>query len=176
MFVPWFYGEDWADCIPVMILLCPIVLFIGLSGVFGVQYLLPARRMKAYTFSVLVGAVSNFMLNFILIPRFGATGAAVATVAAEFLVLLAQALILRKEFGIRLYLSTWRYFLAGGIMGFAVYETGRLLQRRMGGTLLQVLEGVCLYALLLWILRDPFFLKLVRRVLRRKEGSGDGKE
>ena len=176
MFVPWFYGEDWADCIPVMILLCPIVLFIGLSGVFGVQYLLPARRMKAYTFSVLIGAVSNFTLNFILIPRFGATGAAVATVAAEFAVLLAQAIILRKEFGVRLYLSVWRYLLAGAVMGFAVYETGRLLQRRMGGTLLQVLVGVCLYALLLWILRDPFFLKLVRRFLRRKEGSGDGKE
>lgn len=173
-FVPWFYGENWEHCIPVMIILCPIVLFIGLSGVFGVQYLLPARRMKLYTLSVLSGTVSNFGLNLILIPRMGAIGAAIATVVAEFLVLLVQALALRREFGIRLYLSTWRYFVAGGAMGGAVYALGEALNRRMGGTLLQVSAGVLIYAFLLFVLRDPFFLQIVKKILKR--GQKEEKE
>ncbi len=172
MFVPWFYGDGWEGCIPVMIVLSPIVLFIGLSGVFGVQYLLPAKRMKAYTGSILTGTFSNLALNLLLIPRFQAVGAAISTVIAEFLVLLVQMILLRKEFGFSLILQTYKYWIAGAVMGVAVYFAGSWMQRRMGGTLLQVLIGAALYSALLWILRDSFFLGLIQMVKDRLNGTG----
>lgn len=161
-FVPWFFGDGWEGSMPVMILLCPIVLFIGLSGVFGVQYLVPTRRNGLFTLSVCTGTVTNLILNFLLIPRMGAVGAAVSTVVAEGLVLAFQMIALRREFPLSIWKYTWKYFLASVIMCPAVYFVGEVLNRRMGGTLIQVLVGGVIYLTLLFLFKDELFLDLVR--------------
>lgn len=164
-FVPWFFGPDWEESIPVMIILSPIVLLIGISGVFGVQYLLPTKRTGIYTFSVCTGTAVNLVCNWLLIPRSGAKGAAIATLIAEFAVLLVQRVALWDVFSPKIWLSTWKYFVSGAVMCCAVYYFGEFFNRRMGGTLLQVLLGAVLYVTLLWVLRDSFFLQTLERFL-----------
>lgn len=78
----------------------PILLFIGLSNVIGMQYLLPTKDQKEYTLSVVVGAVVNFLFNLLLIKNYGAIGAAIGTVIAEFTVTFIQFLSIRKEFNL----------------------------------------------------------------------------
>ena len=51
----------------------------------------------AFLYSMLWGTISNFLLNLILIPKLGATGAASASVIAEFLVLGASYFYVKKE-------------------------------------------------------------------------------
>ena len=41
------------------------------------------EKDREYIYSVIVGAVINLLANFILIPRFYAKGAAIATILAE---------------------------------------------------------------------------------------------
>ncbi len=62
----------------------------GLTGVLGVQVLTAIEKEKYVLCSVIVGAVSDFVLNLIFIPRYGAAGAAMATTIAEFMVLFVQ--------------------------------------------------------------------------------------
>lgn len=52
--------------------------------------------MKKVLYSILVGASLDFILNLILIPRYGATGAAFATVVAELMVLIVQCIYLKQ--------------------------------------------------------------------------------
>lgn len=49
--------------------------------------LLAWNKETVYMYAIIVGGIGNIILNFILIPRYGATGAAVATVFSEALVL-----------------------------------------------------------------------------------------
>lgn len=145
---------------PVIIVLCPIILFIGGSSVFGTQYLLPTNRMKPYTLSVFTGMVVNVILNLVFIPLYGAKGAAIATVIAEFSVLTVQMIVLRREFSPVMYLHCWRNFLAGAVMFACVVGIGKLINSSTIVSLfVQITLGVTIYFGLLLLLRDPFIKK-----------------
>lgn len=62
--------------------------FIAVAGVFR-QVLLVRHLQRVDLAAVAVGAVLNVLLNLLLVPHFGVTGAAVATIAGEAAVLVA---------------------------------------------------------------------------------------
>ena len=76
------------------------------------------KMERDFTVSVAGGAVVNLVLNLLLIPRFGALGAAVATVIAEFAACVLQFYSLRgRALGIgRLLLKTLQYAVIGLLM------------------------------------------------------------
>ncbi|RRF95909.1 MAG: flippase [Lachnospiraceae bacterium] len=75
------------------------VIPIGLTGIIGVQTLTALDREKQVLYSVIVGAVTDFVLNLIMIPGFSHFGAAFATMVAEYLVLVAQLILGRDVVG-----------------------------------------------------------------------------
>ena len=89
-------GEGFRPSIPAMILLMPTVLLIGLSNITGIQILTPMGREKEVLISIVAGAVLDFGLNLVLIGRYGAAGAAFATLLAELLVLVVQCVYLKE--------------------------------------------------------------------------------
>lgn len=60
---------------------------IGFTGILGVQVLTAIEKEHYVLYSVIVGAVMDFVLNLVFIPRMGSAGAALATLIAEFAVL-----------------------------------------------------------------------------------------
>lgn len=64
-----------------VLMVCVILLI--LTNIFGGQLLIPLGGDKTYSQSVIVGLCFNIVLNFFLIPFFGATGAAIATLMTE---------------------------------------------------------------------------------------------
>lgn len=90
-------GEGYAPAITPMRILSITVIFIGITNILGLQVLVPTDREKYTVFSTIVGALVDFVINIILIPELGATGAAYATLAAEFAVLIVQIIVLRHE-------------------------------------------------------------------------------
>lgn len=89
-------GPGYLPAVVPMIILMPTILFIGLSNITGIQVLVPAGRETLVLRSVILGAVVDFLLNLILIPSLGASGAAIGTLCAEFAVTLLQFWYLRK--------------------------------------------------------------------------------
>ena len=65
----------------------------------GNQMLVPLGREKAVMLSVSIGAVFDFVLNFFVIPKMGAAGAALSTLLTEFLVLVVQTFFLKDHLG-----------------------------------------------------------------------------
>ena len=79
-----FCGNGFEPSILTLKLVAPIVLFIGLSGIIGMQILYPQGREKYVIISTMVGACINLLINYLLIPQYGQYGAALGTVIAEF--------------------------------------------------------------------------------------------
>lgn len=90
-------GEEFLGAVLPMQIIMPTLLFIGLTNILGIQILVPTGREKMVLYSVMVGAAVDLMCNFLLIPKFSATGAAVSNMLAEAAVLVFQAAVLRKE-------------------------------------------------------------------------------
>ena len=154
-----------------MIVLSPIIVMIGLSNTLGTQYLLPTNQMKFYTTSVIVGAVTNAVLNLVLIRPLGCIGASVATVLAELAVTAVQFWFLRDTFKPTILLQGWKSFFAAVVMGAVVWLISLATEVSILNTFLQIAVGMVVYVAVLLLLRDDFFLSMVRRVLRRGEGN-----
>ena len=96
-FAPMFFGVGFEKVPTIMKILSAIIIFISISNITGNQYLLSVKREKEYTISVIVGAIVNVILNYILIRYYKSYGAAIATVIAELCVTVVQLYFVRKD-------------------------------------------------------------------------------
>ena len=88
-------GDGYGGSIIPMVILMPTVLLIGLSNITGIQILTPQNMEQKVLNSIICGAVVDFILNLILIPRIASSGAALATTIAEIVVLIVQCIYLK---------------------------------------------------------------------------------
>ena len=95
-FAQWFLGSKYIGAERLMIILAPIIVFMALSNIMGVQYLIPSNRTNEYTIAVTMGAVLNVVFNVLLIPKVAAVGACVSTVVAEGSVMAIEMFWLRR--------------------------------------------------------------------------------
>ena len=165
-FVPWFYGPGFSRVIPLTCVLAFLILAIGVNNVTGIQYLIPTKRQNLFTKTVLIGASVNCVCNFILIPLYGAVGAAIASVLAESVIALIQLFIVRKELSFFFILrNSAKYFFAGILMFGGLWAIGGCLKPTIYNTAILVIVGGCIYIGLLLVLRDAFFMDNARKVL-----------
>ena len=173
-FVPWFLGDAYLPVIPLMYVCAPLVLVVGLSDCLGSQILTPAGLRAQSGRAIVGGAVVNFILNLILIPKFQSYGAAAASVAAECFITLLY-LRLGKGFVTLplLWKYSWRRLIAGVCMFISVAVLGRTLVKLWGYspavTFLQIGAGAVVYGMILLVLRDPFIWKQVERIIKKQE-------
>ncbi len=141
------FGVEFQKTGYIMMILSVIILVAALAGVIRKEILVPRYMDKEFTISVFVGAFANLALNLILIPRLGAIGSAIATVAAEGSVFFYQMFVTRKMQPYSKYLtSNLPFLLAAIIMGTVVYVTSELLPSTWWALVLLVILGVLIYA------------------------------
>jgi O-antigen/teichoic acid export membrane protein len=171
-FIGWFLDDTYQIVTPLIIFTTPIILFISLSNVFGTQYLLPIGRTKEYTRSVILGALTNFCLNALLMPKFGAFGAITGSVIAELMVTLTQWLSIRGQLdlGFRVREVT-KYVIASLVMMLPVHFIGEAMGPRFTTNLIQIAAGVIVYFGLLTLMKDDFHMNLIRKVLNHRKGE-----
>ena len=164
-FVPLFFGPGYDKVVILMSVISPIILFIGMSNVIGRQYLLPTKRQKQYTISVVTGAVVNLIMNSCLIWKFGALGASIGTVIAEFTVTFVQLIFVRKEFDIKGILKlSIKYIISSIIMFIACKLVGLIQVSDLISIVLQVGVGVIIYILMLLVVKDKFTFNMINEV------------
>ncbi|MCI1735269.1 MAG: flippase [Bacilli bacterium] len=169
--VPWFLGNGFKKCILLMQLFTPLILIIGFSNVFGLQYLVPTQRDGKFTIGIISGAITNLILDVILIHFYWSIGAVIATLVAETVVTSVMMIMIHKEISFkRILFQSWKYLIAGGAMFACVYVTQHYLAPTILNTFLLILEGIVVYALLVLLMRDRFSLDLIHRgILKIKQ-------
>ncbi|MBR3152356.1 MAG: flippase [Clostridia bacterium] len=119
-FVPIFFGEGYDKVSTLLNVISPTIILTGIASVIGTQYLLPVKRHKEYTYTIVIGLIFNFILNYILINLYTSIGASIATVISELIVVIAQFYVIRKDIKIKQVIKlSYPYFFASLIM-FAV--------------------------------------------------------
>lgn len=166
--VPWFYGDGFLKLTILLPVLSFLIPAIGMSNVTGMQYLITTKRENLLTLSVGVGAVVNFILNMILIPRFQAIGAAMASVIAEVVITGFQFVLVRKEISVgKVLKSGWKYLLAGGMMLALLVMQNQVFKPSILNTACMVVSGGTVYFVILVLLRDEFVSGYIKKILRK---------
>ncbi len=93
-------GEKYLPAINVLRILSLIPLIIGLCNVFGTQYLLPIGQERKILHATILGLVVSLTANFILIPIYSFTGAAISCLLAELTVCVYIYIWARKNIAI----------------------------------------------------------------------------
>lgn len=156
-----FCGNGFEPSILTLKLVAPIVLFIGLSGIIGMQILYPQGREKYVIISTMVGACINLLINYLLIPQYGQYGAAVGTVIAEFMVTVIMILLGRNYLPINILSKQNLHYLIGSVvisillaflLAFRLHEINYLL--------IGILLSVIVYYAYLLMIKDTLALQL----------------
>lgn len=114
-------GSGYEQAIPTMKIIMPSLIFIGIGSVTAWQLLIPFNKEHVTVIGAIIGGVINLIINFILIPSYGATGAAFATVIAEILVVISHYIGLKtylKNINIRIELVK---IICATLISLAVY-------------------------------------------------------
>lgn len=90
-------GIDFISSVLPMKIIMPTLIFIGLTNLIGIQMLVPLGKETLVLWSEIAGAAADLFLNAILIPNYGAVGAAIGTLAAELVVLAVQLFFVKDS-------------------------------------------------------------------------------
>ena len=172
-FVPIFFGPGYDKVAILMTVISPIILLIGISNVTGTQYLLPTRRQKEYTISVVSGAIINFIMNMCLIWNYGAIGASIGTVVAETTVTLIQIYFLKEEIDFKeIFKKTQNYIISSLIMFCVCLVIGKIIKDNLVSTIVQVSTGMIVYGIVLLILKDNFIIEIINKFIKKGGKNG----
>lgn len=148
-FVPLFLGDDFAGSSVLLKGLAISVIFIVYGSVIRTHYIIPKKKDRIYVCSVMLGAIFNVIFNLILIPKLQAKGAVIATIVAEFVVVLYQSICLLKYLDIKKYVKLiLKHLLVAFLMSFFVVIVGLFNYDNLYlKLLLQIVTGVVVYIL-----------------------------
>ena len=168
LFVPWFYGTGYEQCIVLFQILMPSCIFLAFANVIRTQYLIPRKKDTIYIKSVLLGAIVNFTINFILIRYLASSGAAVGTLFAEAAVCVYQAYSVRNEMPINSYIKmTTPFIFFGAIMYMIVLLVPSPFYHTIFNMIFKVLIGVAVFSVELLIYGTVFYRGYIDYILNK---------
>lgn len=169
-FAIWFFGKKFAAVGLIMQIESIVIPIMAWSSVVGKQYLLPENRNKSYTVAVTIGAILSLVLNIPLILKWGANGAAVATVISELGVTAYELYVISSEINLGLlFKDLWKYLLSGIVMFGVVYYINTAYAFNVKILILSVFVGVLVYMLGLVLLRSAFLKSMLIRLKKLKK-------
>ena len=162
--IPLYLGNGYGEVIKIVYVFMPLVVILGFSVYLDGLYLIPAGKRLQSSFAIIAGSITNLFLNYFLVSKFAAFGAAIATLITEILVsgimiVLSKEIIKWKEI-----VKTFsKYFLFSIIMFFVVCKIGLWFDNVYIKLFLQVGTGGIIYLLLMFLIKDEFIMSLIKR-------------
>lgn len=162
--IPWYLGSGYNKAANLVKILSPIIVIIGMSNVFGLQFLIPMGKDKKFTKAIVIGAIVNFSLNLVFIPKLASYGAAIATIIGESIVTLVMFFMVKKELRLNCSLKkVWKFLLSGLVMFAICNGLSKHFVSSIINTLIITGVGVCVYFFMLFVLREQFFAGLCHK-------------
>ena len=174
-FIPFFFGAGYEPCVALTLVFSPVLFFKGFSVIVRTQYLIPMKLESEFTKSVAGGAALNLVLNLVLIPGFGALGAAAATAAAEVFACFLQFYSIRdRGLGLTAVFRKSGVYLLMGLLMICLVRAAALTGLPAPVKLLsEIAAGACFYGLaclLYWKKTESRFYEFICRPLADKRG------
>lgn len=160
-----FCGVHFEPSILTLRFVAPIIIFIGLSGIMGMQILYPQGKERLVIISTLSGAIVNFCLNYLLIPSYAQYGAAIATFFAELSVTGIMIVIGYKYLPIRFFTrQNMQYGISSLVVTVILIILRYLILDDYMYLLIGIIISVPTYCGCLYYTKDPFLLQLLQLI------------
>ena len=126
----------------------------------------PKKKEKIIFWATLGGAISNLIINYLLIPVLSYDGAAIATVLAEAMVMLICIILGHKMIPFKgMMQGVWKYVIASVPMVIAYVLFQKVtFNSYLIYMLLMIIIGVVTYGIMLLILGDELVREEVRMI------------
>lgn len=161
------FGDAYFDSIAVLRILSVLLVIFSVAYLLGHLVLMASGKEKYILYASSTGAVINFILNSILIPRYMQNGAAIASVIAELLVTIVLIYFSRRYFSLKIRANFFVSFVVALVaMSVTVVALYSVLRMGVVSLCIIVVAAVVVYALVLILLRNDMvtgLLKIVRR-------------
>ena len=158
------------------LLILSLAMLVNLGTGNVTMVLLMGGKSSWNLFNAVVALTVNVMLNVLLVPTFGASGAAVAWAASLVFVNVAPVFEVRFLLGLRPPFGTG-YLLVALATAAAYGGLGLVVRSAFGMSLASftvfALVATAVYAVLLWRLRAPLQLPQLREALRARRPASD---
>lgn len=170
-FVPLFLGSDYYPCVSMLNVFSLLFIIVGFSNITGFQYLVATDRQLLYSISIVSGTIFNIIANCILIPKFEAIGAVIASVVSELLVLLIQVIyvmVIKKELHAYALLSSFiKYILSSCIMAICVILTKKIPTPTIVNLSTCIIVGIASYFTVLLLLKDSIVTGVFSIIIKK---------
>ena len=170
--IPVFLGSGFEGTIPVLYIVCPIIIFSPLNGLFGSIYFRPVNKIWTQTYIIFFAAFLSVIANLILIGPYKAIGCAIGSLIAEF-----------SQFPLLLYYSrktikpsmvfgaAIKPFDSSLIMFAITFASGQLMTdasvNKYVVLVAMILIGISSYALASILFKDEFVMMMLKTVIRK---------
>lgn len=170
-FISW-YLPKWPIVSDLIRIGVPIIIFISMSNVTGIQYMVPTEMTKEYSRSVIIGSIINVCTNLLLIPRYGAYGAIVASVIAEFTVTAIQYYEVSRVAKLSLLQRSFFIYIGGSALMLAIVSfLERAMSQSMLHTMIQVVCGMLVYLVVLLVTKEELTMKVLHSLRRGQKNA-----
>lgn len=159
-FIPIFLGNEYKTAGYALQLLSITIIPIAIGNSIKTQYLIPREKDREFVISTCIGAIINFIINSLLIPKFNVFGAVIGTILAELIVAFYQVYSVRDEIDYKLYTKIFfKYFTRGLIMLIVTNSLRFLKINELELVIIQIIIGICVY----FILNKSYIFKLLKQ-------------
>ncbi len=166
VFVPWFFGPGYDKVIPLLQLMSPIILIIGISNCLGSQYYTPAGLRKTSAKFIVIGSIVNLLLNLILIPYLWSYGAVISSLMAETTISILYLKFCGDYLNVRIIAEKgWKKLVSASIMLVVIYTIPKFTGPSMVTFIIQVPIGIMVYSFVLFVLKDSFVKTFYQNIL-----------
>lgn len=160
-------GKQYLPAVISMQIISPILIIISFGSLTGVQILPAIGKEKISFYSYIIGAITNIILNSILIPQYGALGAAIGTVGAESSVTVVQIFftrkyIINKDF----FITLVETLFASSLMIVVINFINSYINSIVIQLIASVIIGILIYSSILIILHNQYFLFYTKKILK----------
>lgn len=159
-------GIEFLPAVSCMKIISPIIIIISFGSLIGVQ-ILPAQGKEKVSFiSYIAGAITNIILNLLLIPKFNSLGAAIGTLCAESIVtgiqiIYVRKIIIKKDF----LLSILQSLLSSGLMILCIILLETQIKNNILLLVISLPLGIIIYSIGLILLHNKYFLFYTKKIL-----------
>ena len=158
-FVPWFFGKEYEPVVNILYLFAPMILVMGFAMCIGTHILTPGGMQKWANIAQIIATIINLGGNAILIPKFEAQGAAIASFLSQASVLILYLIFAKTYFNVKSLLScVLKNITAGSIMLISIWIIFSGKSDGIIMTISQIIMGGIIYIMVLTLLREKLIL------------------
>ncbi len=144
-----FFGDKFILTSGIIKFLIITVIFSAIANVVRTCYLIPKEKDKIYVTSTILGALVNLILNLIFIKKYGAYGACIGTICAEFTVMMYQVIRTISVIDYKqMLLMLLEYVIKSFIMTLFIFIIGLFITNVYYKLIIQILVAIIIYFIL----------------------------